>query len=518
MVITRPAPAATRRPKTTNSQASHADDWLRTYRQLLAFTDIVIISVVSVAGAILTYTLSGQRTTLTQLPVPFGGIFLAVSWILILQLSRSRDHQILGMGTDEYKRIARASFCLVALLAIGALVFELRLEGAETAVTIGTGMGLLLLGRWLWRKRLGVLSQRGTYLARAIVLGNGDDIHFVGHQICNKNSPAFEVVAAIVPDQGQQPTIPSAPLEKHDGDAPSLPQPGGNMDISEEKTIPIYHGMDEFPALIDEFDCSCVIVAGPIHGGASAVQKLAWQLEESDTDLILAMSLTNVAGPRISVRPVEGLPLMHVERPRFTGGRHIIKRSMDLVGSILGTLVISPLLIALAIMVKLDSPGPVFFRQKRVGRDGRAFGMLKFRTMVENAEQIRVSLEDTNEGSGPLFKLKSDPRVTKTGRWMRRFSLDELPQLLNVLGGHMSLVGPRPPLQSEVGEYEDEVNRRLLVKPGMTGLWQINGRSDLSWEESVRLDLYYVENWSITSDLTIMWRTIKAIRTGEGAY
>lgn len=518
MVITRTAPAATRRPTLKSSHETHTDDWLRTYRQLLAFTDVVIISVVSIAGATLTYTFSGHRTTLTELPVPFGGMFLALSWILILQLSRSRDHHILGMGTDEYKRIARASFCLVALLAIGALVFDLRLEGLETALTIGTGMLLLLVARWLWRKRLGVLSQQGTYLARAIVLGNGDDIHFVGHQICNKNSPAFEVVAAIVPDQGTHPTNSSGHQENYDDVKPSRPLPGGHLDISEDKTIPVYHGMEEFPALIEEFDCSCVIVAGPIHGGASAVQKLAWQLEESDTDLILAMSLTNVAGPRISVRPVEGLPLMHVERPHFTGGRHIIKRSMDLVGSTVGTLLISPLLITLAIMVKLDSPGPVFFSQKRVGRDGETFGMLKFRTMVKDAEKIKVDLEDENDGSGPLFKLKSDPRVTKTGRWMRRFSLDELPQLLNVLLGHMSLVGPRPPLQSEVGEYEDEVHRRLLVKPGMTGLWQINGRSDLSWEETVRLDLYYVENWSITNDLMIMWRTIKAIRTGEGAY
>jgi lipopolysaccharide/colanic/teichoic acid biosynthesis glycosyltransferase len=160
----------------------------------------------------------------------------------------------------------------------------------------------------------------------------------------------------------------------------------------------------------------------------------------------------------------------------------------------------------------------VFFRQERVGKNGETFPMLKFRTMVVGAEAMLPSLQDRSQGQGPLFKLRDDPRITSVGAKLRKYSLDELPQILNVLRGDMSLVGPRPPLASEVQTYGNDVRRRLLVKPGMTGLWQINGRSDLSWDESVRFDLYYVENWSVISDLIILWRTGRAVLRSSGAY
>jgi exopolysaccharide biosynthesis polyprenyl glycosylphosphotransferase len=224
-----------------------------------------------------------------------------------------------------------------------------------------------------------------------------------------------------------------------------------------------------------------------------------------------------VAGPRLHVDPVDGLPLLRLTRPAFTGVPWVAKHIMDRLGSALLLVLAAPLLLAIAVAVKIDG-GPVFFRQTRVGRHGREFSMLKFRSMVVDAEQRLADLVTDDEGAGPLFKMKRDPRVTRVGALLRRFSLDELPQLVNVLGGAMSLVGPRPPLPREVATYGREASRRLMVKPGLTGLWQISGRSDLSWEQSVRLDLRYVENWNLALDALILWRTFGAVVSSRGAY
>ena len=249
--------------------------------------------------------------------------------------------------------------------------------------------------------------------------------------------------------------------------------------------------------------------------------RLGWALEGTDIDLVVAPGIMDVAGPRVLTRPVQGLPLIHVEAPSFSGPTRVLKNALDRVGAAIAVLVFAPVLLAVAVAVKREDDGPVIFRQERVGRDGRTFGMFKFRSMVAGAEGQLPELLDANEAAGPLFKLRADPRVTRVGAFIRRYSLDELPQLFNVLRGEMSLVGPRPPLPREVALYEQAAQRRLLVKPGMTGLWQISGRSDLSWEESVRLDLYYVENWTPVLDLMIMWRTVLVVTQPEttgGAY
>nr|BFF09362.1 hypothetical protein GCM10025699_06650 [Microbacterium flavescens] len=233
---------------------------------------------------------------------------------------------------------------------------------------------------------------------------------------------------------------------------------------------------------------------------------------------MLCNRLTDVAGPRLSLRPLDGLPLVQVKIPEFEGGMHAVKRATDIGLALFALVPILLLTPILAVIIKRGSPGPVLFRQLRVGRDGRQFWMLKFRTMTADAEGQRDALLVGNEASGPLFKLKQDPRVTRVGAVLRKYSLDELPQFLNVLRGDMSIVGPRPPLPSEVTTYDGAVCRRLYIKPGITGLWQISGRSDLSWDDSVRLDLRYVENWSIATDLMIMWRTAKVMIAPKGAY
>jgi exopolysaccharide biosynthesis polyprenyl glycosylphosphotransferase len=254
------------------------------------------------------------------------------------------------------------------------------------------------------------------------------------------------------------------------------------------------------------------------RAGSNAVRTLGWELEGSSIELVLASRLTDVAGPRIHFRPVEGLPLIHVEIPQFEGGKHVLKRALDIVVAGLALVVLAPVMLVIAVVVRLDSPGGAIFRQERVGKAGQEFHMLKFRSMRVTAEAELQALTAANEGSGPLFKMRRDPRVTRVGLVLRRYSLDELPQLWNILVGDMSLVGPRPPLRTEVQGYESHVHRRLFIKPGLTGMWQVNGRSDLSWDESVRLDLYYVENWSLTGDVMIMWRTFRVLTRPVGAY
>jgi exopolysaccharide biosynthesis polyprenyl glycosylphosphotransferase len=285
-------------------------------------------------------------------------------------------------------------------------------------------------------------------------------------------------------------------------------------------TIPLSSDIDRVPGVMDELSADTLVITSSGELPPQRIRELSWSLEPGRRHLVVAPSLTDVGGPRIHMRPVAGLPLMHVEMPRYEGLKQFTKRAFDLVASGVLIIIASPLLALIAMAVRLSTPGPVLFRQERVGWRGNTFEMLKFRSMVVDAEQRLGDLEERGrtEGNTVLFKMKNDPRVTPIGRYLRRYSLDELPQLLNVFGGSMSLVGPRPPLEREVALYDSHVHRRFLVKPGITGLWQVSGRSHLSWEDSVRLDLYYVENWSLTGDLAILWRTTMAVLRRDGAF
>jgi exopolysaccharide biosynthesis polyprenyl glycosylphosphotransferase len=255
------------------------------------------------------------------------------------------------------------------------------------------------------------------------------------------------------------------------------------------------------------------------HLGPEGVRELSWDLHKMGVDLVVTPGVVDVAGPRLTMRPVAGLPLIHVEKPQYSGTKKVQKLAFDYFVSVSVLLGALPVMIAAAIAIKLTSKGPVFYRSERIGLDGEPFQMIKFRTMVDGADKQVDSLVHVNEAiGGVLFKIKADPRITAVGKLLRKYSIDELPQFFNVLARDMSVVGPRPPLRREVDTYNDQVRRRLLVLPGITGLWQVSGRSDLSWEDSVRLDLSYVENWSITNDLLIAAKTIRTVATGAGAY
>jgi exopolysaccharide biosynthesis polyprenyl glycosylphosphotransferase len=283
-------------------------------------------------------------------------------------------------------------------------------------------------------------------------------------------------------------------------------------------SIPVVGGIDRVIHAVDRFEADTVAVLACPEMSGMRLRELAWGLETSGTELCVASALLDVAGPRTTIRPVAGLPLLHLDHPEFTGIRRLIKSVFDRAFGFILLLTSIPLLVLVAAIIKLRDGGPVIFRQKRVGKGGQLFVVYKFRTMVIDAETRKAQLAALNESDGALFKIHEDPRVTPVGAWLRRFSLDELPQLVNVVRGDMSLVGPRPALPEEAALYGEHVRRRLMVKPGITGLWQVNGRADLSWDESVRLDLRYVENWSLMLDLQILWKTWSTIVGGEGAY
>jgi exopolysaccharide biosynthesis polyprenyl glycosylphosphotransferase len=277
-------------------------------------------------------------------------------------------------------------------------------------------------------------------------------------------------------------------------------------------------GLDDVVTMAQRVGADSVVVTSASETAAEYLRRLSWQLEGTRMELLVAPGLVEVAGPRLHIRPFEGLPLLSVEQPRFEGWRRVVKGLVDRALALVALVVLAPAFLVLSLAVALSSPGPVLYRQERIGINGRRFTMLKFRSMVVDADVRLAALQAANESDGLLFKMRSDPRVTPVGRWLRRLSLDELPQLLNVLGGSMALVGPRPPLPAEVARYDSSVSRRLLVKPGLTGLWQISGRSDLPWEEAVRLDLRYVENWTLALDMQIIWKTAAAVLRSRGAY
>ncbi len=419
--------------------------------------------------------------------------FITVLWLAGMSTFHTRDRRIVGVGAREYKNVMAAGIATFGIAAVTFLLLDTLTVRKYFIIALPVGVAALVLSRWVWRRWLSKQRKFGRHLSRVIVVGRHDDVEYVVDRINAKLGVAFTVVGAV------------------DFDNRSIAQavPSGTR---------VLRKLDTVAASAAALDADAVIVAGEPNAGSNFIRHLAWQLEGTATELILASRLADIAGPRIHFRPVEGLPLIHVEIPQFEGGKHVVKRALDITGATLGLLILSPLFAVLAMLIRLDSPGPALFSQSRVGLNGKEFRFLKLRSMVMSAPDQQASLLALNEGKGPLFKMKSDPRVTHLGRMLRKYSLDELPQLWNVLIGDMSLVGPRPPLPQEILGYDGEASRRLYIKPGLTGMWQVNGRSDLSWEESVRLDLYYVENWSVIGDLVILWRTVKVLIHPVGAY
>lgn len=472
--------------------------WGKRSSRLLGLVDAFVVSW-AVAGAYIVrfgfepgFVVSGQEFTYVWLSVA-----LAAIWWLMLGAWNSRQSRILGAGPDEYKRVAAASLWLFGLVAIVSYVIRVDTARGYVGIALPVGLTGLLLARWLLRQHLNVARQKGDSMSRLLLLGGPSAVAHLASSLERARDAGYLPVAAYTPGTH------------------------GGLNIEHESGLPVLGYRPDTTSIllaIETCEADAVAVSAGVQLHPQTLRHLGWELAARNIGLIMAPALTDVAGPRIHTQQVAGLPLIHVTTPTLEGGQRVAKRLFDIVVSALMILATLPLMALIALWIKLDSRGPALFRQERVGIEGACFGMLKFRSMVVDAEKQLEGLTQHNQGNGVLFKLRNDPRVTRAGRVLRKFSLDELPQLFNILTGSMSLVGPRPPLPSEVAAYENDVRRRLLVKPGLTGLWQVSGRSNLSWQDSVRLDLYYVENWSLLGDLVIILRTVRAVFHSTGAY
>lgn len=430
---------------------------------------------------------------------------LPPAWVLSVSLTRGYETGYLGNGSEEYRRLLSGALALGAVLAALGYFTRAPLEPGVTGTLLGLGTLFTLAGRNLVRQALWAARRRGRMLHRAVVVGTRGEVLALARAV-GDGGLGVVLVGVVVPAdevaEVRQALQHATPPGQRSG--PGHPRP-------EVAALP------DLLDVVGRTRADTLAVAGPQALGPEGLRRLSWQLEATGVDLLVAPVITNVAGPRISVRPVAGLPLLHVEEPELRGPRRALKHTIDrcAAAALLLVLLLPGLVVAAAI--KATSPGPVFFRQPRLGFAGRQLRVWKLRTMRDGADRELPGLLAANESDGALFKLTRDPRVTPLGRVLRRFSVDELPQLLNVLRGEMSLVGPRP-LPVTLDDFDATEQRRLLVRPGMTGLWQVSGRSDLSWDDAVRLDLHYVENWSPALDAFILWRTVRVVLRGDGAY
>jgi exopolysaccharide biosynthesis polyprenyl glycosylphosphotransferase len=421
-------------------------------------------------------------------------LLLPATWLGVMLVARAYEQRFLWVGPEEFHRVFFASTLLLAV--VGTVSWAFRLELARGFVVLALPLaGLLTLAhRFAQRKLLHRRRAQGRYQQTAIIVGHRIGASALHQQIQREAYHGYRVIGFCLPD---------SEVPGEEGDFENLPVLGGLGDVID---------------VVRDFEIDTVAVLPSPELEGAALRRLGWALEKTETELLLAPAVTDIAGPRVRIRPLCGLPLLHMERPELRGVRRLTKGGFDRVAAVSLLLIMLPALALLALIVGLTSRGGVFYRQERVGRDGRTFAMLKFRSMVAGADRLVPELATRSDGNGVLFKMRGDPRVTGVGKLMRRYSLDELPQLLNVIRGDMSLVGPRPPLPTEVERYGSDMHRRFLVKPGITGLWQVSGRSDLSWDDSVRLDVRYVENWSLTFDFMILWKTVGAVIRGPGAY
>lgn len=420
----------------------------------------------------------------------FSGVLIG-AWIWMLGLLETRSDKVIGAGITEYIRVGDASLRVFGAVAIVAFLFRVDVARGYLILALPMGIVTLVLGRWLWRQWLIAHRRMGLYTARVLLVGCEESVAQIARELSRTTDAGYTVVGACVPAAV-----------------------GGTVAGT---GIPIVGDLESVPAALARIDADTVAITGTDDLPPDRVKQISWALESGGQHLVLAPSIVDISGPRIRTRPVAGLPLIHVERPSLSRGQRVAKRLADIVCSAAMLVVLAPALLLIAAAVRATSPGPALFRQARIGRNGEPFHILKFRTMYEGADaELATLLAAQGTDDRPLFKVRDDPRVTPLGRFLRKYSIDEFPQLLNVLSGSMSLVGPRPQVHAEVALYSDAAKRRLLIRPGMTGPWQVSGRSSLDWEEAMRLDLSYVENWSLLGDAAILVKTVKAVVSPGG--
>lgn len=499
-----PSPAA-RRPRSQRARGRLAagnrmsTDWRSYYSRGLLLTDLVVLTLAVTLAQIWKFGLDSEATANGPFMISYtvlGGA-VVVMWWVALEVFQTRQRSVLGAGSEEYRRILRASVMIFGWIAIMSLIFKWDMSRGYLAVAFPTGLLSLLAGRKIWRTWLRRQQRNGKGVSRVLVIGGVQTSGEIARWFGRHPLSGYRVTGIWVPDRAEA--------------------DGAFFDGT--NTVDVVGNQHSLADALADSEANTVIVTDTEHLGHHGIKELTWDLEERGKDLLVSPNVIDVHTSRLHLADVAGLPLLHLEEPQYAGAGAWPKVLFDRVGAIAITALALPFMLAISIAVKASSRGPVLFYQERVGRDGEPFNMIKFRSMRMGTDaDLGALVTDDGSSLSPFAKVKDDPRVTAVGRILRNYSLDELPQLFNVLRGDMSLVGPRPQRDFEVALYDEVSARRLRVRPGMTGLWQVSGRSDLSPEEAIRLDTYYVENWSMTSDLLILWRTVKAVMSSSGAY
>ena len=459
--------------------------WTRSYLRQVAIADFSVAVVAAAAAAWLRFGGHPGRRYLVL------SAMLPLLWLIAVRVVGGYEMRFLGTGSDEFRRILNAGVSLTAALALTSYAVNNELSRVYLVISMPVIVMFDLVVRFALRKRLHRRRGAGLCMSPVVAVGHEAAVADLISSLRREPYHGLRVVAACLADRGE---------------------------VTELAGVPVVGSLDDTANVVRRVGAATVAVLSCPEMDGVRLRTLAWELEKTGTDLCVAPALLDVAGPRTTIRPTAGLTLLHVDHPQLSGPRQILKDLFDRSAALLALAFLSPVMLAIAVAIRLSDNGPALFTQMRVGKDGQTFRIYKFRTMVVDAEARLAELRAKNEHDGVLFKMKRDPRITGIGAQLRKWSMDELPQLFNVLVGEMSLVGPRPALPDEVARYGDHVRRRLVVKPGLTGLWQVSGRSDLTWDESVRLDLRYVENWSLALDLQILWKTITVLLRGSGAY
>ena len=488
-----PAPAAAGAKSTSVNRArwdrETVDDWSRIFLRQLLVTDAISATIAIALGWLIRFGWGSSALTDAYI---FWSVVLTVTWLLCLHAAGAYEIRRISTGAREYQQVLRGCANLIGAAAVVGYLSGIHVARIFVAVVIPVGALLMVLGRYAGRQTVHARRKHGHWTSAILAVGTSESVRHLA-EVTSRNPQAGLVVVGACCEDAEK---------------------GSELTAG----VPVVGDLSQAAAMAEELNVDIVAVAGS-GLGPRRIRELGWELEGSGRNMVMAPGLTEVAGPRVHVSPVEGLPLMWVDQPQFTGVRRVVKRAVDLGGASLILILGAPVLLIIAAMVRLTSPGPALYRSIRMGQGRREIKVYKFRSMYRDADNRRKRpARDERVRGRHALQDPHDPRVTPVGRLLRKYSMDELPQLFNVIGGSMSLVGPRPPLPDEVERYETHDHRRLLVKPGMTGLWQVSGRSDLSWDESVRLDLYYVENWSLALDLAIIARTMWAVLRSRGAY
>lgn len=444
-------------------------------------------------GLITAWTIPGNVPFLPSVPyirivVISFSISLVFCWLTIIKLLQGYDLRDVAAGTREYRTVINAALVTGGLTGAALYLGDVPLSRTFFFVSIISGTGYMLAGRYWLRRLIHKTRRNGHFMRRTLLIGSPTRITSVAEALLSRTWLGLQPIGGFIATAFDETTSSPEELAKNIRETIHLSQ------------------------------AEVVLLTDGELSDSQSFARIMWILESLNVSLIVMPTFSNVATDRIHMRPVSGLPFVWVERPRSAEALSWGKRTFDIIIASLGGLAISPLLLTIALAIKLSDGGPIFFRQIRVGHNGEHFNLLKFRSMVPDAEARQAELLAHSDGNERLFKMKSDPRVTRIGRFLRKHSLDELPQLWNVLRGDMSLVGPRPALPNEAALYSFDEGMRLRVRPGMTGLWQVSGRSSLNWQETIRLDLYYVDNWSMLRDITILFRTAHTVISGSGAY